>query len=145
MPGGRPTKYKKEYCKGLIDFMSNGRSFTAYAAKLKVSRETLYCWERDNPEFLDAKRHAYTACEAWWEKQGMDGLWDEENGPKLNASKWIFNMKARFGWRDKEPDVVINNPPPQQVSEGMNELKAMISDLNRPLSEKGSTRGLLEK
>ncbi len=30
----------------------------------------------------------------FWEEKGIEG--------KINASVWIFNMKNRFGWRDRQ-------------------------------------------
>lgn len=38
--------------------------------------------------------------QAGWEKIGMDGARGEIEG--FNATSWIFNMKNRFNWRDKQ-------------------------------------------
>lgn len=124
--------------------MKDGKSYKSFAAKLLVSVDTLYEWEKAHPEFSESRKIAQGICESWWEEQGRLGAWDEENGPKLNPSKWIFNMKARFGWRDKEPDIIA--PVIQQgSSEDLKELKAMLVDFNRPVAEQNDTVGLLKK
>lgn len=110
MPGGRPTKYKHEYCEMLIDHMSNGLSYETFSAVIGVSRAVLYDWEKAYPEFLDAKKEAFDQCQLFWEKEGAKGLWNETHyndqgkptkSKSLNSTVWIFNMKNRFNWSDK--------------------------------------------
>lgn len=135
--------------------MREGDSFKSFAVKIGVSSEVLYEWQKVHPEFLQAKRMAMDACEVWWECQGKQGLWDVAGGRGegsviLNSSKWIFNMKARFGWRDKEPDVVnqVNVSSQQPASqESLDELQAIFQDLNRSKSKtkkEKTTKGLLK-
>lgn len=57
-------------------------------------------WEtllEDSEEFRQTEKERQALCEVWWERQGrrMTG------GGDGNATVWIFNMKNRFGWRDK--------------------------------------------
>lgn len=60
-PGGAPTKYDPIYCDMLIDHMSQGFSYESFPGRVlrllkrKISRAVLYVWEKDYPEFLDAK------------------------------------------------------------------------------------------
>ena len=108
----RPSKYKKEYCQMIIDYMSEGFSLAAFAGKIEVNQDTMHEWAKKHPEFSEAKRIAIGKSLQWWEKQGVDGLWDitilyDKEGKKvkatkkLNATVWIFNMKNRHGWRDQ--------------------------------------------
>lgn len=114
---GQPTLYRQEYCALLVEHMSQGLSYEAFAGVVGVSRQTLYDWEHANQEFSDAKKAAVEKSRLFWEKLGIDNIINESfgnnNGSRsLNASTWIFNMKNRFGWRDKQPDevdTVINN------------------------------------
>lgn len=114
MPGGRPPDYKPEYCAMLIDHMSKGLSYETFSAKIGTCRQTLYNWEKEYPEFLDTKKAAMEISQLWWESAGVNGLYtivehDKESGTtniiekKINASMWIFQMKARFRWSDQEP------------------------------------------
>lgn len=56
MAGGRPTKYKPEYCEALIQHMENGNSFWSFAAEVDVCFQTLDDWCGAHPEFLESKR-----------------------------------------------------------------------------------------
>lgn len=119
MAGGRPTKYNKKYCQQLIEFAKTGKSYEAFAGFLGVSKQTIYDWEKRHPEFLDAKRQFRALSQQWWEEQGIEGLWDvteyEDGKPvakkKINQAIWIFNMKNRFGWTDKDQVEVVQDQP----------------------------------
>ena len=122
MAVGRPSKYKEEFCEELIEHMAEGYSYEAFAGRIGTCKQTLYDWEKANPEFLDAKRTAFERSRFFWEKQGIDGVWaietfseegKKEYSKKLNSTAWIFNMKNRFNWTDKKDvthggDVKIN-------------------------------------
>lgn len=122
-PVGRPSKYKPEYCDQLIQHMSEGLSFESFAAVIDVNRDTLYQWDKDYEEFSDAIKRAKDKSQLFWEKMGIDNIMNQSEFEKdgsfqtsssksLNATIWIFNMKNRFKWRDKQPDesdVVVNN------------------------------------
>lgn len=99
--GGRPTKYQSEYCEKLIDFMSQGYSYEAFAGKLRVAKSTLYEWEKNHSEFSNAKKIAFGVNRVFWERMGIDNLVNLSRGDSLNQTVWIFNMKNRFNWRDK--------------------------------------------
>lgn len=109
----RPSIYKEEYCKLLIEHMSEGLSYETFAAKIGTCRQTLYEWEKVHPEFLDTKKRAQEISQLWWEMAGVNGLYTiVEHGEggektiiekKINSAMWIFNMKARFRWQDTEP------------------------------------------
>jgi len=109
---GRPTKYRDEYCDLLVEHMRKGFSYESFAAKIQVHRSVLYDWEKVSPEWLEAKRIAIDVNLLFWEQQGIDGLYNSteyEDGKivsskSLNATVWIFNMKNRHGWRDKQPE-----------------------------------------
>lgn len=99
--GGAPTTYKPEHCQALIDFMSKGYSFEAFAGSIDTHKDTLYQWCKVHPEFSDAKRLAFAKCQIFWEEIGLRGMWTEDGGPKLNTGNYIFQMKNRFKWTDR--------------------------------------------
>lgn len=112
---GRPTKYLKEYCQLLIEHMNTGYSYESFAGIIEVNRDTLYAWEKEFPQFSDAKKIAIEKGLMFWEKIGIDhiinssessgsGEGASSSSKSLNASAWIFNMKNRFKWRDKQAD-----------------------------------------
>lgn len=103
-------KYKPEFCQALIEHMKSGLSFETFAAIAKVHRDTLYQWVKEYPEFKEAKDEAFLQNQLFFEKLGIDGA--KGKVPGFNVTAWIFNMKNRHGWRDKqkdESDTVINN------------------------------------
>lgn len=105
MGAGRPTDYKKEYCDLLIEHGKQGLSFESFAGVIGQCRSTLYVWTKEHKEFMDAKKLSESYCRLFWEKIGVDYIINR-NDPKgmtenLNNTVWIFNMKNRFGWRDK--------------------------------------------
>lgn len=113
MPAGRPTDYLPEYCEQLIAHMAQGYSFESFAGVLGVSKQTLYTWSEKHPEFLDAKNIATSKCRVWWERAGIEGLFntserdgDTTSSRSLNTGVWVFNMKNRFKeeWRDKHEE-----------------------------------------
>lgn len=52
----------------------------------------------DSEEFRRTVKAAQDLCAVWWERVGR-GMATGNDG---NATVWIFNMKNRFGWRDKQ-------------------------------------------
>lgn len=110
MPGGRPTKYKPEYCEMLIKHGQDGLSYESFAGVIDVNVDTLYEWEKVYPEFSEAKNNFRAKSLLFWDKVGIEGLWEvsqyDDDGnliykKKLNTTNWIFQMKNRHNWRDK--------------------------------------------
>lgn len=115
MPAGRPTKYPKskkkerELCEALIEHGRSGLSFETFGVSEEciriiggyVVKDTLYNWLKIHPEFSDAKKAFTDLSRQFWEKIANDHLTHYKDGKQLNSTVWIFNMKNRFGWRDK--------------------------------------------
>ena len=125
MPAGRPTKYKAEYCEMLVKHMEEGLSFESFGAKANVSRDTLYTWEKKYEEFAEAKKKGKTKCLEFWESMGRSGAAGKL--PGFNAAAWIFNMKNRFMWRDRQDVVTTDLTEKKNITE---------SDLEKILNEK---------
>jgi transposase len=108
---GRPSKYEPQYCQALIKHMTEGLSFESFAAVIKVNQDTLHEWVKVHLEFSEAKKEAFSQNLLFWEKVGIEGLWGSKES-SFNATVWIFSMKNRHKWRDKQPDetdVIVNN------------------------------------
>lgn len=136
---GRPSKYKPEYCSMLVEHMKTGLSFESFAAVIAVNQDTLHEWAKVHSAFSEAKKDAYALNLLFWEQHGIDGLYnkstfDRESGisetRSLNSTVWIFNMKNRHKWRDKQPDetdVIVNNNNVTTMSDA--ELDAKLAKL----------------
>lgn len=131
-PGGRPSDYDEKYCQMLIDHMERGLSFESFAGKIRKAKQTLYNWIEAHPEFLDAKKIGESCSLLRWEETGIKGLSEIEHKDdegktimkeKLNATVWIFNMKNRFGWRDRTEVTSVSSKTDEELIE---EAKALI-------------------
>ena len=102
---GRPRREcLPEYSEMLIEHMEKGFSFESFAGVLRTGKEQIYRWLEENEEFRNAKKIADMLCLLRWEKIGMAGMMGKTKDmdiKKFNAAIFCFNMKNRFGWRDK--------------------------------------------
>lgn len=65
---GRPTLYKPEYCQEMIEASKNGISPNVWAKDNNLSLQVTYNWEEQYPEFLEAKKVAYSNVAAEYER-----------------------------------------------------------------------------
>ena len=102
MPGGRPTKYKPEFCERVIELGKQGASKVEIAAELGVHYHAFLNWQDKYPEFAQSVSEASRLCQAWWERKGREATFGGCEG--FNATAFIFNMKNRFpdSWRDRK-------------------------------------------
>lgn len=127
---GRPSKYKPEYCDFVIECGKKGMSFTEIACELDVTRETLHQWTDLHPDFTDAFKKSKSYAEKYWAAVGAEKMFtanDKDDG--FHPGMWMFWMKARFGWSDREQTVINQNITQQQATnvEQNNELN-IIAD-----------------
>ena len=68
---------------------------------LGVTKQTIYNWADEIPEFFDALKEGEEQSRLFWENLGIQGASGSE---EFNATAWIFNMKNRFKdeWRDRQ-------------------------------------------
>src|SRR3989344_5489939 len=92
---GRPSKYKPEYCEFAIKLMDKGYSKYALAGKLRVSRDTIYEWCKNYPEFSDSIKRGEARSILFWETKGLEAL--EGKVKHFLVGLWIYIMKSRFG------------------------------------------------
>lgn len=115
-PIGRPTEYQEDMCQEVIKFGKLGYSRTAIAAKLGISRNTLYQWVKQYPDFQDAMEKAVEESQIFWE----DALRLTAMGAleKANATATIFALKSQFqqDWKEiRTTELVGANGGPVQV------------------------------
>lgn len=68
--GGRPSKYKPEYCDMLIDHMARGNPVQTFAAIAHITVDGLNKWFQMHPDFLHAKNIGKPYQLAWWLELG---------------------------------------------------------------------------
>lgn len=132
--GGRPTKYKEEYCEKVIEVMREGASKVEFCAEIGISKQTFYEWLGIHKEFSDSVKVAELLSQAWWERKGRQATFNSEG---FNATSYIFNMKNRFkdDWRDKQEvdtkhsgSVASVNYTPEEYAKAEQRLKDMGLD-----------------
>lgn len=93
------TRYHPSICEKVINLMKKGYSEAVIAAHLGVTVITYNKW-KDKGEFRMAIEEGKVHSQLWWETQGIKAVQGQIKG--FNSAVWIFNMKNRFGWRDKQ-------------------------------------------
>lgn len=97
---GAPTKYKPEYCQGIIDFFTKQLTasepelpfFSAYAREIQVNIDTLHEWKKVHANFSEAYKKCKQAQKEVLIKNGLNG--------GFNSTFSIFTAKNILGWRD---------------------------------------------
>ncbi len=101
-PVGRPRTTIKDLPKDWKQIMEDcgrdGGSMAEARALLDIGDTAWYTLLEDSPEFRQAENQRGRLCALWWERCGRRMA----AGADGNATVWIFNMKNRFGWRDKQ-------------------------------------------
>ena len=100
-PGGRPTKYRPEFCEQVIECGEQGMGLAEMASELDIHYSTFQAWQDEKPEFSEAVKEARRQSQAWWERQGRLATFGGVDG--FNATSYIFQMKNRFreDWADR--------------------------------------------
>lgn len=109
MAGGRPTKYKSEYCDKLIELCKQGLSRRALCAELEISSDTFYRWVNENEEFSCAYKIGEAVASNFYEKAMISGGLGKIKG--FNCHALMFLMKNRYPkeFREKQ-DVELTGP-----------------------------------
>ena len=105
---GRKTRYNRSLCDKLPAMFDDGESVAEVCKKLGVVKQTFYNWVEKYPAFKKAYEEGLFRSEAWWMELGRNGAAGKE---KINPATWIFNMKNRFGWKDRTEHTGHNDGP----------------------------------
>lgn len=92
----------EEYSIMLVEHMSKGYSFEAFGAVVYAGKETLYIWLKEYPFFANAKKVGESLSRLFWEGQAINNLLFYKDGQQIQPAIWIFNMRNRFGWTDRQ-------------------------------------------
>lgn len=117
MPNGRPTKYKEEYCKEVVEFAKICEPYNfalSAAVHFKICRETLHEWRRQNPKFSHAYNEAL-------------GIWGARMTQHCLDNKIDYRYYRSLSWqvmRDRiEPD------EKQEITHKVQPIDAMIKEI----------------
>lgn len=96
-PVGRPSQYKPEYCKRMIELAKSGKTPVALAAEVGVSKQTVYSWGKENPEFLDSLNVAKALREHWLLTQADEMMLGNSRG---NDRLLVFMLNTQHGYKE---------------------------------------------
>ena len=98
-PIGRPTKYRKKYCKDVIRLGETGQASAALiAADLGFAASTIQLWEKTHADFSVAINRARALAERYWYNRYTEVA--ATRGKEMAQAFAIFHMKNSFGWED---------------------------------------------
>lgn len=99
----------------IVEHLRRGKSIRSFAAIADVCHDTIYEWAKVHKPFSDAIRRGRSHQYAWWEEQGMNGLFestiiekDEASGTttktisKINSRMFELFMGNMFDWSRKQ-------------------------------------------
>lgn len=94
------ARYDPSVCEKVVQFMKKGYGQDVISAHLGVSTRVFHGWMERHRDFRDAVEEGKRYSQLWWETQGIKAVQGQIKG--FNASVWIFCMKNKFGWREKQ-------------------------------------------
>lgn len=97
-PIGRPSKYKPDLCEAILPLFAEGMSIVEVSANIGINQDTFFDWIKKYPDFSESYKRGKALSAAWWEGLGRKGASGDK---EINATTWIFNMKNRFAWHDR--------------------------------------------
>lgn len=124
-PGGRPTKYKPEYCDMVVEHMKGGLSLQSFAAEIDVNIDTVNEWRKVHEEFSVAVKRGRDHQASFWEKLGRAAATGKIKN--TNPTIFIWMTKNMLKWRDKTE---ISGPEGQSLS-----LTALVKQVSQEESD----------
>lgn len=97
---GRPSSYRREYCNLIIKAMASGLSAEAAAAKIGVSARSLFYWQQQHPEFLQAIQEGRQRSLLWWEECGLAMARGAPGNSQLVMLGLKNRSRAASGWNN---------------------------------------------
>lgn len=110
-PAWRPSKYRPEMCEEIIEFCSEGRALSSFAAKIEVPYQTLTQWSAKFPDFRAALQVAKMKAAAWHDEHGTKIVARGDRGGQGAMAKFYLERHAReeFGPVPAGPSIAVVN------------------------------------
>ncbi len=109
-PGGRPTLYRRECCDQIIEAMATGLSAEAAAARIGISARSLFYWQRQHPEFLQAIQEGRQKCLLFWEERAIAIANGEPGNVQMTTLALKNRSRAAYGWHHDSQRVEHSGP-----------------------------------
>lgn len=126
MAAGRPTKYKKIYCKRVVECLSEGGFNVTFCASIKISEDTFYEWVKVHPEFSEAVKVGSAMRKALFLKKVEEAAWNPGEFPSNNGL--VYLQAHQIGVQVK--------PDEKDTSDGASELAEALNNFAKNPSDK---------
>jgi len=97
-PGGRPSTYRPELGQELIQAMATGLSAEAAAAKIGIGARTLFTWQQQHPEFLQAVQEGRNQALLFWEQRAIAVAHGKPGNSQMITLALKNRSRAASGW-----------------------------------------------
>ena len=98
--GGRPTLYRREMCDRLIEAMAGGLTAEAAAARIGISARSLFYWQKEHAEFLQAIQEGRQRSQLWWEERALAMANGEAGNTQIVMLGLRNRSRAATGWNN---------------------------------------------
>jgi hypothetical protein len=98
--GGRPTLYRREMCDRLVNAMAGGLTAEAAAARIGISARSLFYWQQQHPEFLQAIQEGRQRSQLWWEERALAMANGESGNTQIVVLGLRNRSRAATGWNN---------------------------------------------
>lgn len=93
------SRYKKQYCKDIVKWLSEGKTLASFAKSVGVSAQRIYDWEKSHPEFKEALAVARTAHLAFFEHLALAHITGSIKKDRNEALKHLrFSDPSMLKW-----------------------------------------------
>ncbi len=96
--GGRPTLYRRECCDQIVVAMATGLSAEAAAARIGISARSLFYWQRQHPEFLQAIQEGRQKSLLFWEELALEMAGGAPGNSQIVILALKNRSRAAYGW-----------------------------------------------
>jgi len=97
-PGGRPSTYRPELGQELIEAMAGGLSAEAAAAKVGIGARTVFKWQQQHPEFMQAVQEGRHQALLYWEQRAIAVAHGKPGNAQLITLALKNRSRAASGW-----------------------------------------------
>ncbi|MSP76092.1 MAG: hypothetical protein EXR12_08145 [Rhodospirillaceae bacterium] len=109
-PGGRPTLYRPVFCDQIVEAMATGLSAEAAAARIGISARSLFYWQRQHPEFLQAIQEGRHKCLLFWEERALEMAGGAPGNSQIVILALKNRSRAAYGWHHDSQRVEHSGP-----------------------------------
>jgi hypothetical protein len=87
-------------CDRLVKAMADGLTAEAAAAKIGISARSLFYWQQQHPEFLQAIQEGRQRSQLWWEERALAMAGGEPGNTQIVVLGLRNRSRAATGWNN---------------------------------------------